>query len=98
MDGDFDAAQVTRMKIRRIRANQDRLAHHGGAFADDETAAAAVVRAADLAPFTAALKLRVAGLEQNVVAPRIDLLVIADRTLAPFESRLALRRAHEFYL
>src|ERR1051326_4397444 len=87
-----------RGNVRRIGADENRLAHDGGALADDQAAAAAVVRAANLAPFATALELGLAGLEQNVDADRVDLLGVDDAVLAALELGFALRRAHEFHL
>src|ERR1051326_5097621 len=89
-----------RGNVRRIGADENRLAHDGGALADDQAAAAAVVRAANLAPFATALELGLAGLEQNVDADRVDLLGVVDAVLAALEPGFALGRAHEldFYI
>ena len=95
VDGDLDAAQVAGVDIRGVGADQDRLADDGGALANDQAAAMAVVRTADLAPLAAAVKLRLAELEQDVVARGLHLFVVLDGARTPLELRFALGRTHE---
>src|SRR5690349_21169457 len=95
MDGDLDVRQVARMNVRRIGTNENRLAHDRSAFADDHTAAAAVIGTPDLPPFAPALELRFAELEEHVHADGVDLAGIRDRALAALEPWFALGRAHE---
>ena len=95
MHGDLDIGQIARMYVRRIWADENRLAYNRCAFADDHTAAATVIRAPNLTPLAPALELNFAELEEHVHADRVDQTVVDDRALAAFEPRFTLGRADE---
>src|SRR5262245_1652923 len=92
MNADCNIAQILGMGIRRISTHNDSLTHNGGTFANDSPAELAIIGAADLTPFTTALKLSFAALEKQMVTYGIGLIGTS------LESFLTFRRAHELNL